>query len=79
MADGPCCPFCGCDPFHRVDNGVGMEAVAVTCCELGNLYFRGARPAPDEVTLSWDEFREIGNRLAALAATNNEDEEPAHG
>lgn len=29
------CPFCKCDPFHYVDNGVGMEAVAVTCCELG--------------------------------------------
>lgn len=60
----PCCPFCGCDPFHRVDNGVGMEAVAVTCCELGDLYFRGARAAPEEVTLSWEEFTEIGRKLS---------------
>lgn len=29
------CPFCKCDPFHWVDNGVGMERVAVTCCDLG--------------------------------------------
>lgn len=29
------CPFCKHDPFHYVDNGCGMEAVAVTCCELG--------------------------------------------
>lgn len=64
----PCCPFCGCDPFHRVDNGVGMEAVAVTCCELGDQYFRGARPAPEEVTLSWEEFERIGQRLQARSA-----------
>ncbi len=34
------CPFCKRDPYHYVDNGVGMEAVAVTCCELGiGLYY----------------------------------------
>ena len=58
------CPFCGRDPFHYVDNGVGMEAVAVDCCELGDLFFRGARPAPEEVTLQWEEFLEIGSKLA---------------
>ena len=62
------CPFCECDPFHYVDNGVGMEAVAVTCCELGDLFFRGCRPAPEEVTLSWDEFTKIGGMLAELRA-----------
>jgi hypothetical protein len=60
------CPFCNCDPFHRADNGLGMEAVAVTCCELGDAFFRGARPAPETVTLGWDEFVEIGARLAAM-------------
>lgn len=35
------CPFCRCDPFHYVDIGVGYEAVAVNCCELGmSLYSR---------------------------------------
>lgn len=29
------CPFCRCDPFHYVDIGVGYEAVAVNCCDLG--------------------------------------------
>lgn len=58
------CPFCGRDPFHYVDNGVGMEAVAVTCCELGDAFYRGMRPAPEEITLSWEEFQEIGNKLA---------------
>jgi hypothetical protein len=61
------CPFCNRDPFHYVDNGLGMEAVAVTCCELGDLYFRGARKAPEEVTLSYEEFNEVGGRLARLA------------
>lgn len=57
------CPFCGCDPFHRVDNGVGMEAVAVTCCDNGDLFFRGHRPAPETVTLTWEEFTNIGSKL----------------
>ncbi|WP_186216264.1 hypothetical protein [Burkholderia gladioli] len=29
------CPFCRHDPFHYVDNGLGFEAVAVTCCDPG--------------------------------------------
>ena len=62
----PGCPFCGRDPFHRIDNGIGMEAVAVTCCDLGDLFFRGARAAPSEVTLSWEEFMEIGHKIAVL-------------
>ncbi len=28
------CPFCKQDPYHYVDNGVGMEAVAINCCDL---------------------------------------------
>lgn len=56
------CPFCGRDPFHRTDSG---EAVAVTCCDLGDLFYRGARPIPDEVTISWQDFAETGERLAA--------------
>lgn len=34
MSD-PRCPFCGYDPYHYVDIGVGWQAVAVTCCNLG--------------------------------------------
>lgn len=63
---GPTCPFCGRDPFVYVDNGVGMEAVAVDCCELGDQYFRGMRPIPDHVKLSWEEFQDIGNTLSQL-------------
>ena len=60
-----CCPFCGRDPFHYVDNGVGLEAVAVVCCDLGDAYFRGARPEPEDVTMSWEDFVEIAKRLLA--------------
>lgn len=60
------CPFCGRDPFHYVNNGLGMEAVAVDCCDLGDLYFRGARPAPETVIIAWDDFIDIANSLRSL-------------
>lgn len=61
------CPFCGCNPFHYVDNGIGMEAVAVTCCDLGDMYFRGARPEIDgDVTMDADTFRDVGRRIKDL-------------
>ena len=58
------CPFCGRDPFHYVDNGVGMEAVAVTCCDLGIEFF--ARTPSDEISLPRDVFMEIGAKLLDL-------------
>lgn len=40
------CPFCKRDPFHYVDVGTGMAAVAVTCCELGvELFQYGTKEA----------------------------------
>lgn len=40
------CPFCGNDPFHYVDIGVGWEAVAVNCCDLGvELFQYGSKTA----------------------------------
>lgn len=37
------CPFCKRgDPFHRSDSG---EALAVVCCDMGDMIFRGARRA----------------------------------
>lgn len=33
------CPFCGYHPYEYVNNGVCMEAVAVTCCEFGQAFF----------------------------------------
>jgi hypothetical protein len=29
------CPFCKRDPYHYVDIGVGFQAAAVDCCDLG--------------------------------------------
>jgi hypothetical protein len=54
------CPFCGRDPYHRTDSG---EAVAVTCCDMGDLFFRGARSAPEQVTISWEDFEQVGLML----------------
>lgn len=56
------CPFCGHDPYHYVDIGVGMEAVAVTCCELGVALFDRREPR-ETIELSWDEFTETADKL----------------
>lgn len=60
------CPFCGRDPFHYVDNGVGMEAVAVTCCELGDEYFRGAREVSETVEITREQFDWFADLLRSL-------------
>lgn len=58
------CPFCGRDPFHRSDMG---EALAVVCCDLGDLYFRGARPEiTSDVVIDPDDFRALGARIMGL-------------
>jgi hypothetical protein len=55
------CPFCGRDPYHYVDIGVGYEAVAVTCCELGIELFDHRKTG--DVTLSREEFYELADSL----------------
>jgi hypothetical protein len=41
------------------------------------LFFRGARKAPEEVTLSWEDFTEIGSRLAGARHLAQSEREPA--
>jgi len=55
------CPFCGHDPYHYVDIGVGYEAVAVTCCELGIELFDHRNTG--DVSMSREEFYEIAAKL----------------
>jgi hypothetical protein len=63
------CPFCGHDPFHYVDNGLGMEAVAVNCCELGCEYFGLHKPETVEIDRS--DFDDIARKLTeAYPAVN---------
>lgn len=64
MSEKTTCPFCGVDPFHYIDNGVGMEAVAVTCCELGIALF--SRTPPGVVEMDWEDFIHIANVFTAL-------------
>lgn len=40
---GETCQFCGRDPFHYVDIGVGWEPVAVICCEAGIEHYEKQR------------------------------------
>lgn len=58
------CPFCGRDPYHCVDNGVGMEAVAVTCCELGIELFDRREPR-ETIEISWENFIGAADGLRA--------------
>lgn len=39
------CPFCRCDPFHYEDIGVGFDAVAIVCCDLGIALNQGDKTA----------------------------------
>jgi hypothetical protein len=68
MAD--ICPFCGHDPYHYVDIGVGYEAVAVTCCEHGVELFD--HRSTGDVTMSREEFVEIANKLREQRAKADE-------
>jgi len=65
MADTTC-PFCGLDPYHYVDNGVGMEAVAVVCCDLGIVLFDRRGEAPDTVAVAWEDFTRFAEVFGAM-------------
>ena len=56
------CIFCHRDPYHYVDIGVGFQAAAVNCCELGiALYQHG-----DE------DLAKVANRIEELEAERKE-------
>ncbi len=48
------CPFCKRDPYHYVNNGIGMEPVAVDCCDLGIGLYLGSKRA-------WRALRDMRN------------------
>lgn len=63
------CPFCRSDPFHWVHNGCGMEAVAVTCCDLGaDLWSRDARRSRAAARVR-DDMQSFSPRRKARAMT----------
>lgn len=39
------CEFCGRDPYHWVDIGVGFEPVAIVCCDEAIALAAGSRRA----------------------------------
>lgn len=50
--DADACPFCGRDPYHYVDVGVGYQRAAVVCCDLGiGLIQYGDEQLAEEVKL----------------------------
>lgn len=34
------CPFCGLDPYDYIHNGLGLQPIAVTCCDGGVALFQ---------------------------------------
>lgn len=59
------CAFCGNDPYHYVDNGVGMERVAVTCCDEGiALYQHGDEVLQRQVTLRAEAAEQLETLLS---------------
>lgn len=60
------CPFCDRDPYHYVDNGVGMVAVAVNCCNLACAAYDYRERDDEEVTLTAKELRDIAYRITGL-------------
>ena len=50
----------------HVDNGLGMEAVAITCCELGIEWFTRRDEDPDTVTIGWDDFARFAEVFRAM-------------
>jgi len=59
------CAFCGADPYEYVNNGIGLEPVAVTCCELGCAVYDHRYDDAAEITVTSAELREIASRIAA--------------
>lgn len=60
------CPFCGLDPYRYVHNGIGIEPVAVDCCELGIELFNRREKEPETITIGWSEFIAIANALRVM-------------
>jgi len=57
------CIFCHHDPYHYVDIGVGFQAAAVNCCELGiALYQHG----DEELSRVADRIEELEDHLASM-------------
>ena len=52
MAD--ICPFCGLYPYEDVNIGIGMQHIAVNCCEYGDLLIAQGVP-----------FEEVRSKFAA--------------
>jgi hypothetical protein len=54
------CPFCGLHPYEYVHNGVGMERVAVNCCDFGALLFDW-RTSESDTKTAWRIADELGD------------------
>lgn len=56
------CLFCGLDPYHYVNNGLGMVPVAVNCCDLGVELFDRREPR-ETIQIPWGDFIKVADQL----------------
>lgn len=65
------CPFCGCDPYHYVDVGLGGRGVpvAVVCCDHGIGLFQHNDEGLTRAAGRISEARYIIGRLLAVLET----------
>lgn len=54
------CIFCGNDPYHYVDIGVGMQAAAIVCCDYAIYAYGGDK-----------KLQFIGNLLSSTDSRRN--------
>lgn len=64
------CPYCGLHPFEYVDIGVGSQAIAVNCCEWGELLYTGeyTREEIDEMIEEQERLEVLWDGLADAAS-----------
>lgn len=60
------CAFCGRDPYEYVNIGVGLERVAVTCCELGCAVYDHRNADDVKIDVTSKELREISGQIIDL-------------
>lgn len=69
------CPFCGHDPYHYVNNGLGMVPVAIVCCEPMCAVSSKDQKDDAEYVMSVGELRALSAKIATLQARHDAYEE----
>jgi len=64
------CIFCHHDPYHYVDIGVGFQAAAVNCCELGIALYQHGDEELSRVADRIEELEKACKEWADISQSN---------